>query len=60
MIGIQLATDGAPIVAECLKRRLLINATHQTVIRLLPAINLTDDEIEQGCTILSEVLLAAK
>ncbi len=60
MIGIQLATDGSPIVAECLKRRLLINATHQTVIRLLPAINLTDAEIEQGCNILSEVLLAAK
>ena len=36
MIGIQLATDGTPVVAECLNRKLLVNCTHQTVIRLLP------------------------
>jgi predicted acetylornithine/succinylornithine family transaminase len=56
MIGLQLATDGAPVVAECLKRRLLINCTHQTVIRLLPALNLTDAQIDEGCGILEEVI----
>ncbi|HJZ90242.1 MAG TPA: aspartate aminotransferase family protein [Gemmataceae bacterium] len=60
MIGIQLATDGAPVVNECLKRRLLVNNTHQTVIRLLPALNITDAQIAEGCSILEEVLLALK
>lgn len=60
MIGIQLGTDGAPIVAECLKRKLLINATHGTVIRLLPALNITDLQIDEGCSILEEVLLTQK
>jgi acetylornithine/N-succinyldiaminopimelate aminotransferase len=60
MIGIQLATDGAPVVAECLKRRLLVNNTHQTVIRLLPALTITDAQMAEGCTILDEVLLALK
>jgi acetylornithine/N-succinyldiaminopimelate aminotransferase len=60
MIGIQLAADGALIVQECLKRRLLINCTHSTVIRLLPAMNLADAEADKGMAILEEVLLATK
>ncbi len=58
MIGVELAVEGAPIVAECLKRGLLINATHGTVLRLLPAVNIGDELIDQGCGILAEVLLA--
>src|SRR5262245_37266385 len=56
MIGLQLSVDGAPIVTACLERRLLINCTHQTVIRLLPALNLGDAELDEGCGILEEVL----
>jgi acetylornithine/succinyldiaminopimelate/putrescine aminotransferase len=60
MIGVQLATDGVPVVQECLKRRLLINCTHSTVIRLLPAMNLSDADADAGCSILEEVLLSLK
>lgn len=60
MIGAEMAVDAAPVVAECLKRKLLINATHQTVIRLLPALNITDAEIDEGCDIIDEVVLAMK
>ncbi len=56
MIGIELAVDGAPIVAKCLERRLLINCTHGTVLRLLPAMNLTDEQIDEGFAILKAVL----
>jgi acetylornithine/N-succinyldiaminopimelate aminotransferase len=59
MIGVQLAADGTSVVQQCLKRRLLVNCTHQTVIRLLPALTITDEQIDQGCDILDEVLLAA-
>lgn len=58
MIGIQLTIDGTPIVKGCLERRLLINCTHGTVLRLLPAMNLTDEEFAAGMTILEEVLTA--
>jgi predicted acetylornithine/succinylornithine family transaminase len=57
MIGIELAVDGVPFVKACLERRLLINCTHSTVLRLLPALNLTDAELDEGCTILEEVIL---
>jgi predicted acetylornithine/succinylornithine family transaminase len=56
MIGIELTAPGAPVVEECLKRGLLVNCTHNTVIRLLPALNLPDDLLEEGCAILEEVL----
>ena len=57
MVGIQLSSEGAPIVKACLEKGLLINCTHQTVIRLLPAMNLSDAEFEEGCSILEEALI---
>lgn len=56
MIGVELLIEGAPIVAECMKRGLLINCTQGTVIRLLPAMNLSDAECDEGCEILIDVL----
>jgi len=58
MIGIQLSTDGAAIVQACLERRLLINCTQGSVIRLLPAMNMSSVEMEEGASILEQVLLA--
>ncbi|WP_437192548.1 aspartate aminotransferase family protein [Planctomicrobium sp. SH527] len=56
MIGIELSIDAVPAVKKCLDRGLLINATHDTVVRLLPALNVTDADVEEGCSILGEVL----
>jgi predicted acetylornithine/succinylornithine family transaminase len=58
MIGVELSTDGAPIVDQCLKRGLLINCTQGTVIRLLPALTLSDSQLNEGCDILEQVLLS--
>lgn len=57
MIGVQLAVDGAAVVQKCLDRGVLINCTHQTVLRLLPAVNVTDEQIDAGCEVIAEVLL---
>lgn len=56
MIGVELSIDGAPIVKACLERKLLINCTHGTVLRLLPALNLSVEQAEAGCDILAEVV----
>lgn len=56
MIGLALHAEGEPIVDACLQRRLLINCTQRNVIRLLPALTISDAEIDQGCDILEEVL----
>ncbi len=56
MIGLELAVDGAPIVQQCMERGLLVNCTQQTVLRLLPAMTLTDQELAEGCDTIADVL----
>jgi acetylornithine/N-succinyldiaminopimelate aminotransferase len=56
MIGVELAVEGAPLVKTCLERRLLINCTQGTVIRLLPAMNLTVQQAHDGCDILVQAI----
>ncbi len=56
MIGLELSMDASGIVADCMEQGLLINATHGTVIRLLPALNILDEQIDEGCGILLEAL----
>ncbi|HUG68275.1 MAG TPA: aspartate aminotransferase family protein [Pirellulaceae bacterium] len=56
MVGIELTVDGAPVVQKCLERKLLTNCTQGRVIRLLPAMNLTMEQAQEGCDILEDVL----
>jgi predicted acetylornithine/succinylornithine family transaminase len=56
MIGLELAVDGTPVVQGCMDRKLLVNCTHGTVIRLLPAMNLSEQQLHDGCDILAAVL----
>ncbi len=56
MIGVELSIEGAPAVRACMERNLLINCTHGNVIRLLPAMTLTEQQAHEGCDILADVL----
>jgi len=56
MIGIELSVEGAPVVKRCLEQRLLINCTQGRVIRLLPALNMTIEQAEEGCEILANAI----
>lgn len=56
MIGIELNRPGAAIVQECLRRRVLINCTHDNVLRLLPAMNISDEQLQEGLETIASVL----
>jgi len=56
MIGIDLKISGAPAVGMALELGVLINSTHDTVIRLLPALNITTEQVDEGCAVVAEVL----
>lgn len=56
MIGVELDVDGTPVVQKCLERNMLINCTQGNVIRLLPAMNLSMEQAEQGCDAICEIL----
>lgn len=52
MIGLEFSVDATSLVQSCLDKGLLINCTQGNVVRLLPALTLTDSELEKGCDIL--------
>jgi len=56
MCGLDLDRPGAPIFQHCLEQRVRINCTHDTVLRLLPAINVPRDLLEQGLSVLEQAL----
>ncbi|MCG3177721.1 MAG: Acetylornithine aminotransferase [Phycisphaerae bacterium] len=58
MIGVQLNRPGAPLVAECLRRNLRINCTHDTVIRFYPPMTATDEQVDQAVSIMDEAMNA--
>jgi len=56
MIGIQLMRPGAAIVAACLEKGLRINCTHDTVIRFMPPMTVTREQIDEAIGIFDNVL----
>jgi len=56
MIGVQLTGPGAAIVDKCLEQGLRINCTHDTVLRLMPPMIATKEQIDRAIEILDGVL----
>jgi acetylornithine/N-succinyldiaminopimelate aminotransferase len=56
MIGIELVREGKPVVEECLRRGLIVNCTAEKVLRLMPALTITEKEAEKGLQILKRSL----
>ena len=56
MIGLRLTKPGAEIVDKCLEKNLRINCTHDTVIRFMPPMTATTEEIDKAIEILDSVL----
>ena len=54
--GLELAAEAAPVVSAALARGLVVGATARTVIRLLPPLVITPDEIREGLALLDEAL----
>jgi acetylornithine/N-succinyldiaminopimelate aminotransferase len=55
MLGVDLDVEGAPYVAEALKQGLLINCTHEHILRLLPPFILTAEQVKEGLSKLESV-----
>ena len=56
MIGMELDRPGKDVVARCLAEGLLINCTHDTVIRMLPAMTISREIMDEGLDMLEESL----
>ncbi len=58
MWGLELSQKGADLVTAARKRGLLVNCTQEKVIRLLPPLIITREEIDQGLDILARAFEA--
>jgi acetylornithine/N-succinyldiaminopimelate aminotransferase len=56
MLGVHLSVEGAPFVAEAARRGLLINCTHDHILRLLPPFIVTRAQIREFLKLFSAVL----
>lgn len=61
LLAIGLARDcSAQVVDECRHRGLLVNNVRPDAIRLLPPLNVTDEEIDRACDILEAAIAAVE
>jgi acetylornithine/N-succinyldiaminopimelate aminotransferase len=60
MIGVDLAVPGKQLVLDAMAAGLLINCTHDTVLRFLPPYIATEKEVDQAVKILSKLFAKMK
>jgi predicted acetylornithine/succinylornithine family transaminase len=58
MLGLDLKVPGKQIVLDAQARRLLINCTHDTVLRFLPPYIVTENEVDEAVGILDGIFAA--
>lgn len=56
MIGVELDRPGKGIVERCLKMGVLINCTHDVVLRLLPSMAVTQDQLDEGIDAIAKAM----
>jgi acetylornithine/N-succinyldiaminopimelate aminotransferase len=60
MLGMELAIPGKQIVLDAMAGGLLINCTHDTVLRFLPPYIVTEKEVDRAVRILQKAMAKAK
>jgi acetylornithine/N-succinyldiaminopimelate aminotransferase len=59
MIGVELEFPGKQIVLDCIEQGLLINCTHDVVLRALPSYILTEQDVDRAISVLNRVFKRA-
>jgi acetylornithine/N-succinyldiaminopimelate aminotransferase len=56
MWGLQLAADATPVIDGARERGLLVNRTQNSVVRMLPALNIAVEDLDRAVDVLDAVL----
>lgn len=56
MLGLELKDKGKEVYQLCFERKLLLNLTHDRILRIMPALVVTKREIDKAIEILDDVL----
>ncbi len=60
MIGVEFEKEAQWVYEECLRKGVLVNCTHEKIIRLLPALNVKKFQVKQALRIFEEVVYHGK
>ena len=60
MLGVELTVPGKQIVVDAMAEGLLINCTHDTVLRFLPPYIVTEKEVDQAVKVLAKLFAKVK
>ncbi|MFA5271531.1 MAG: aspartate aminotransferase family protein [Candidatus Omnitrophota bacterium] len=60
MAALELNIDSFPMFIKAMEAGLIINSTHGTVLRIMPALNVKKTELDKGLRILTKVLKSVK
>jgi acetylornithine aminotransferase/acetylornithine/N-succinyldiaminopimelate aminotransferase len=60
MLGMELTVPGKQLVLDAMKEGLLMNCTHDTVLRFLPPYTVTEKEIDQAVKVLGKLFAKVK
>jgi acetylornithine/N-succinyldiaminopimelate aminotransferase len=55
LVGMELGVEGRPIASECLSEGILVNCTAEKVLRFIPPLIITQEEIDQLISVLHRV-----
>jgi predicted acetylornithine/succinylornithine family transaminase len=56
MLALDLKIPSKPVMTACLEAGLVVNAVTESAIRILPALNISQDDLDAGLAIMKEVL----
>ncbi|HBF37359.1 MAG TPA: aspartate aminotransferase family protein, partial [Firmicutes bacterium] len=56
MLALELNTSSKQVMLACLEAGLIVNAVSETALRILPALNIEEADLEQGLAIMKKVL----
>lgn len=56
MLALELKIPSKPVMAACLEAGLVVNAVTESAIRILPALNISQDDLDAGLEIMKQVL----
>jgi len=60
MLGVELTVPGKQLVLDAMAEGLLINCTHETVLRFLPPYILTEKDVDQAVKMLGKIFAKVK
>jgi acetylornithine/N-succinyldiaminopimelate aminotransferase len=56
MLGVELTVPGKQVVLDAMAEGLLLNCTHETVLRFLPPYIVTEKEVDAALKILARLI----